>query len=295
MIPQLHAVEDVCPMRGGTQSHLMRCSDGQYYVVKPMNNAQGRKALFNELFASLLARHFGLTVPDFAVVHTHRDLILYTGQLVVEQQFGRSPWKAGKCFGSRYVTNKTEVSSTLPPATNLLSEYALQFVENLSEFVGALVFDKWASNCDSRQAVFYKRPQTGRYWAYFIDSSLCFGGSGWNLRDCPGNGIYFPTRVYDAITNLADFEPWIYRLQIAMTRDVLETFSEDIPKEWFPGAEELLQSLIPELEGRLVRIHEMLRRTHAHSPRCFRGWISHNSQSMPGLMSFGHMITERSA
>ena len=33
-VPMLRAVEEIRRMRGGCQSHLMRCSDDNYYVVK---------------------------------------------------------------------------------------------------------------------------------------------------------------------------------------------------------------------------------------------------------------------
>jgi len=36
-------------MRGGAQSHLMRCDDGYYYVVKFQNNLRHKRVLVNEL------------------------------------------------------------------------------------------------------------------------------------------------------------------------------------------------------------------------------------------------------
>jgi hypothetical protein len=42
-------------MRGGAQSHLMRCDDGYYYVVKFQNNPQHRRILVNELLGTRLA------------------------------------------------------------------------------------------------------------------------------------------------------------------------------------------------------------------------------------------------
>src|SRR5438105_8806738 len=36
----LRALEQIRRMRGGAQSHLMRCDDGYYYVVKFQNNPQ---------------------------------------------------------------------------------------------------------------------------------------------------------------------------------------------------------------------------------------------------------------
>jgi len=32
----------------------------------------------------------------------------------------------------------------------------LEKIENLSDFLGALAFDKWTGNADSRQAVFFR-------------------------------------------------------------------------------------------------------------------------------------------
>jgi hypothetical protein len=42
------------------KSHLMRCSDGGYYVVKLQNNPQHRRILVNELLGTKLAARLGL-------------------------------------------------------------------------------------------------------------------------------------------------------------------------------------------------------------------------------------------
>jgi hypothetical protein len=52
----LAAIQHVRRMRGGAQAHLMRCSDGQYYVVKFMNNPQHVRVLANEMLASHLVQ-----------------------------------------------------------------------------------------------------------------------------------------------------------------------------------------------------------------------------------------------
>ena len=49
------AVEQVRRMRGGAQSHLMRCSNQAHYVVKFQNNPQGLRILANELLGTRLA------------------------------------------------------------------------------------------------------------------------------------------------------------------------------------------------------------------------------------------------
>jgi hypothetical protein len=53
------ALEQIRRMRGGAQSHLMRCSDGEYYVVKFQNNPQGVRILANELLATRLGARLG--------------------------------------------------------------------------------------------------------------------------------------------------------------------------------------------------------------------------------------------
>src|ERR1700684_1713228 len=55
------AVEQVRGMRGGAQSHLMRCSNRAYYVLKFQNNPQGLRILANELLGTRLAARWRAT------------------------------------------------------------------------------------------------------------------------------------------------------------------------------------------------------------------------------------------
>jgi hypothetical protein len=54
-------------MRGGAQSHLMRCSDEHYYVVKFQNNSQHPRILVNEMLGTRLAERMGLPTTPTAV------------------------------------------------------------------------------------------------------------------------------------------------------------------------------------------------------------------------------------
>jgi hypothetical protein len=53
------AIKQIRRMRGGAQSHLMRCDVENYYVVKFQNNPQGA----NELLGTRLAARLGLAIP----------------------------------------------------------------------------------------------------------------------------------------------------------------------------------------------------------------------------------------
>jgi hypothetical protein len=71
-------------MRGGAQSHLMRCADGHYYVVKFQNNPQHRRILVNELPGTRLASRLGLPTAPVAIIDVSEELIRLTPDLVME-------------------------------------------------------------------------------------------------------------------------------------------------------------------------------------------------------------------
>jgi hypothetical protein len=96
------AVEHVRRMRGGAQSHLMRCDDGGYYIVKFQNNPQHLRILANEMLATRMAARMGLCVPQIEVVEVRPELISYSSDLVIQLGLGRKPCAAGKQFGSQF-------------------------------------------------------------------------------------------------------------------------------------------------------------------------------------------------
>ena len=101
----VHAVQHVRRMRGGAQAHLMRCTDGHYYVVKFQNNPQHVRVLANELLASRLAEQIGLPVPACDVVEVSPWLVESTEELRIEQGSHKDLCTPGLCFGSRYVAD----------------------------------------------------------------------------------------------------------------------------------------------------------------------------------------------
>ena len=145
------AVEQVRRMRGGAQSQLMRCSNGQHYVVKFQNNPQGLRILANELLGTRLAARLGLSVAEPEVVEVRAELIAHTDDLVIQLGRGRAPCKAGKQFGSRYPGNLADTA-----VYDFLPDEQLREVSNIEEFCGMLVFDKWTCNTNGRQAIFYR-------------------------------------------------------------------------------------------------------------------------------------------
>jgi hypothetical protein len=62
---------------------------------------------------------------------------------------------SGKQFGSRYPGDPARLT-----VYDFLPDEQLRETENLADFAGMLVFDKWTCNTNGRQAVFFDRAGT---------------------------------------------------------------------------------------------------------------------------------------
>jgi len=147
----LRATEQMRRMRGGAQSHLIRCSDGNYYVVKFQNNPQHRRILVNEMLGTRLASRLGLPTAPVSVVEVSEELIRLTPELCIETPRTRIPCAAGLQFGSRFPGDPRRVT-----LHDFLPDEKLREVDNLHDFAGMLVFDKWTCNTNGRQTVFFQ-------------------------------------------------------------------------------------------------------------------------------------------
>lgn len=222
----IEAVQHVRKLRGGSQSHLVRASDGHLYAVKFRNNPQGPCVLFDELLATRLARLVGLPVPDAEIIHVDPWLVENTPELKIELPGRSVPCEPGRHFASRYVFQERygAVFDYLP------SRYLME-VRNVSVFAGALAFDLWTCNRDLRQAVFWRRPRQQGYRVTLIDNGHCLDCCRGELS--PTVAPVTPPRsgVYDAITGWQSFEPWLSRIESLPCR-MIGACAEGIPEEW---------------------------------------------------------------
>lgn len=104
------ALEHIRRMRGGAQSHLMRCDDGYYYVVKFQNKPQHRRVLVNELLGTRLAGRLGLPTVPVEIVEVSEELIQLTPELAMELPRARIPCQPGLQFGSRYPVDPRRIA-----------------------------------------------------------------------------------------------------------------------------------------------------------------------------------------
>jgi hypothetical protein len=150
----LRALEHIRRMRGGAQSHLMRCSDENYYVVKFQNNPQHPRILVNEMLGTRLAARLGLPTTPVAVIQVEEELIRLTPELSIELPRTRTPCRPGRQFGSRYPGDPHRVTML-----DFLPDDLLTSVDNLHDFAGMLAFDKWTCNTNGRQTLFFHSGQ----------------------------------------------------------------------------------------------------------------------------------------
>ena len=144
-------------MRGGAQAHLIEADDGHQYVVKFFNNPQGHRILANEFIASHLMKAMGLSTPEIASITVPDRPLDGDVQMSITHANGREERPAaGVHFGSRH-PGRSDTCAVY----DFLPDTMLPDVINREEFLGALVFDKWLSNADSRQAIFYRARITG--------------------------------------------------------------------------------------------------------------------------------------
>jgi hypothetical protein len=256
-------------MRGGAQSHLMRCEDGHFYVVKFQNNPQHLRVLANELLATRLAEAIGLPVPATKVVEVSEWLVSHTPELRMQLGGGsgeRSPaCKAGFQFGARFVVNPMEGQ-----VFDYLPESMMERVRNIKDFAGMLCIDKWTCNSNGRQAVFWKKVRERKYTATFIDQGYCFNAGEWSFPDSPLRGVYARNEVYREISGWESFEPWLSRIE-AMTPEAIGNCADGIPPEWYGDWDEL-EKLIEQLVKRRGRVRELISAFKESSREPFPKW-----------------------
>lgn len=279
-------MEQIRRMRGGAQAHLMRCSDENYYVVKFQNNPQHRRILVNELLGTRLAGRLGLPTAPVSVVEVSGDLIRLTAELCIETPRARIPCTPGLQFGSRYPGDPRRMT-----LHDFLPDEKLREVDNLHDFAGMLVFDKWTCNTNGRQTVFFEtsRRAAGRatpgntagegpeasqafYHAVMIDQGFCFNAGEWNFPDAPLRGLYARNRVYQGVIGMESFAPWLERLEKQINERVLAELAEEIPPAWYEDDYDALLRLLEHIHRRRMRVPELLLSARNSNRQPFSFW-----------------------
>jgi hypothetical protein len=260
------AVQHLKRMRGGAQSHLIRCHDGHCYVVKFRNNPQHERVLANEYLATGLAELVGLPVPLTEVIDVPLDVVSQTSEMTIILAGHEIRVEAGLQFGSRYVLSPMEGQ-----VFDYLAPQMLNRVRNLGSFAGILALDKWTCNADGRQAVFLRRSQDKKYTASFIDQGYCFNAGEWTFADHPLRGVYPRNEVYATVKGWDSFEPWLSRIE-ELDEQVIWRLAGEIPPAWYGGSWNELEVMVQRLIDRKPIIRELILAFRGSPRGPFPGW-----------------------
>lgn len=265
-------------MRGGAQAHLFACDDGAFYVTKCLNNPQHRRILANEWTASHLLGYLQISAPQVRVVRLSTEFLATRSDVYFESGANHKSVAPGDHFGSRFPGNPHQEA-----VYDYLPDSLLRSVVNLRDFAGALVFDRWTANSDSRQAIFFRRrlrdwintphisPLQKGFIAQMVDHGYAFDGPHWAFHDSPIQGLYFRSLVYENIRGFDDLQPWFDRVRFAPASLCDEILSQ-IPGAWLEGDELEFERLLEQLMRRRAKVEGLLRATVAARPQLFPAW-----------------------
>jgi hypothetical protein len=94
------AVQHLRRLRGGSQSHLFRASDGASYVTKFQNNPHHIRVLANEMLATRLGLALGLPMPRVEVIEVSDWLVAHTPELRIQVGGAEIRCQSGKQLAS---------------------------------------------------------------------------------------------------------------------------------------------------------------------------------------------------
>ena len=274
-ITPLQAVQHIRRMRGGAQAHLIRASNGSYYIVKFQNNPQHLRVLANEYLATRIGLFLGLTMPQVGIIQVSDWLIANTPELRIENAGMSIPFRSGLQLASRYVADpeQDQVFDHLPQSV-------LQKVSNIEEFSRCLVLDKWTGNADGRQVVFSRSSRYGRYKAHFVDQGYCFNAGSWDFPDLALHGVFYRNCVYQQVTGWQSFEPALTRAEQMEYGDLWRCASQ-MPKDWYQHDRNRLSRLIDTLYKRRSSIRDLITKFRESTRNPFPNWMDRPNISAP--------------
>jgi hypothetical protein len=264
-------------MRGGAQAHLLECDDGHFYVVKFRNNPQHRRILINEWIASVFLNYLQISTPPAAIVNLSASFLEANPDIYIQLGSRHQAVEPGWHFGSRYPGDPAKIM-----VYDFLPDILLDKVVNAGEFLGVLAFDKWMSNADARQSIFFRArlrqwpsgsepPPRAGFVSQMMDHGYVFDGPHWKFSDSPIQGLYFRTNIYQSVRGWDDFQPWLDRV-VYFPDEIVDAAQKQIPPEWVGEDAAELQFILEKLMSRCRRVPDLIRDSRGGRVNPFPDW-----------------------
>jgi HipA-like kinase len=240
-------------MRGGSQSFLVRASDGYAYVAKFTGNPQGNRTLINECIANHLLSALNVATPHVAVLQL-------SGSCEGREQLYFSTDRHEPIRDGLHLGSKCPIDPDAAIIFDFLPRQLHSRVANLYDASIVFAFDCWAGHTDKRQFVF-TRGRAGKntsaskpgvkalLTAWAIDNGQCFAGN-WDFSKFVPPTSHSVFEIYSHC-NLEQSALAGAKMIQELPATVIQSSHRQIPRDWFAeGDEEALAVMLRILEAR---------------------------------------------
>jgi hypothetical protein len=211
---------------GGSQSRLVQCDDGKFYVLKMHPNPQGSNVLANEALGAILLRDLGLRAPRWRRIAIDLKAVRFFPDLAMHTSRGETVFPAcGIHFGSEYVGG---------PQYDLYDFMPMSYMHKLrsrTQLLGIYLFDVWASHQDARQCLYQKLKGETLYDTFFIDNGHLFGGPEWSEVAGHCRGVC-SLNIQPPLVEDPRIEQWLTLFENRIPK-LLQHAIGTIPEEWY--------------------------------------------------------------
>ena len=252
--PQDHApvaAIHVRKLNGASQASLVATEDGTLYVIKCLEFV-GQFGLISEVIGSELMAEMGLPVPHWEPILLTEDFIRRNPKLWYRNRPDSKGTRSedGLAFGTRLTTSRGRNLTY-----EILPSSWIERIVNRDDFVGALLFDLWANNCDCRQCVFLTDDYAKALRAVFIDNDHLFGGYFANEKTCPRRAMVPISDIYRGVWNEESVSRWQKKIDQIDDMFINHVLAK-IPLEW--AGSPALTFVTTELSLRRAKLHFLI-------------------------------------
>jgi hypothetical protein len=86
-------------------------------------------------------------------------------------------------------------------------------------------------------------------------------------------GLYARNRVYEGVTGMESFAPWLERLEKQMTERALDEITKQIPPAWYDDDFDEVLRISEQLLCRRERVRELIMAAKQSNRHPFPNWI----------------------